>query len=190
MTQKAVLFLTFSFMGLGCGVVKKSSGERFLKQDLGISSLRMDGYYYHIYGSESFKSVQVYFLYQNGKLLSTPNFSMKDDLTETEKYFRTKDFLKGIKDTVTLITRIYWTNFSIKNDSISLETIYPRQFYPHFILSGRIIDDTTFVITKRKGVAHISIPDRRTTDLSDTFYFRHFQPKPDSLNFGRWKAGS
>lgn len=73
-----------------------------------------------------------------------------------------------------------WTNFLIRDNLISFERIYVQQGYPHEIYSGKVLNDTTFVIKESK-----SKPYSKSINLNDTFHFKQFHPKPDSvfLNF-------
>ncbi len=57
-----------------------------------------------------------------------------------------------------------------------MERIFPERSYPHYLFSGHIINDTTFIITKRKGVYHT--PEKKIIELNDTFHFRQYSPKP------------
>lgn len=74
----------------------------------------------------------------------------------------------------------YWGIFNIKNDSIVFERWYPSSGgpFPAYLRSGKILNDTTFVITK----SFRSKIGNEEQQLNETYHFRKFSPKPDSTN--------
>ncbi len=178
--RKEVLLL-ISALCLNSCWVKKSSKQRFLKPLINTTpSFRMDGYYYHVHPE---KSIQAYFFYKNGAMLSTANPRFKNSISEIDETFRSKDYSNAFNNNPIFAPSIKWTTFSLIKDSISFERIYPMQNYPHFIYSGHVINDTTFIITKEKGIRYVVVGGRKARILNDTFHFRYFYPKPDSISF-------
>lgn len=180
--QKRTLLIV-SVLFLNSCWIKRSSKQRFLKPLINTTySFRIDGYYYHIHPE---KSIQAYFFYKNGAMLNTPNPYIKNNISEIDEIFRSKDYSNAFNYNPIFPPSIEWTNFSLIKDSISFERIYPMQNYPHLIYTGHVINDTTFVITKENGIAHLSINigDKKASVRNDTFHFRYFYPKPDSVSF-------
>jgi len=184
MLKKSILFIAFIALFFSCGIVKESSKRRFIEQRaIGSSSLKFNGYYYRLsYYTPSYSSfdstTDLFFFYKSGKSLQLGSF--RGGLIGTEKQLRAQEW--GIRiykgDTLQPKEDIRWTNFSIKRDSIYIERIYPMQVYPHWIFSGYILNDTTFVLTKMEGVYHISYNEKKIRQVNDTFHFKEFHPKP------------
>jgi len=153
--------------------ISKSSQKRFIQQALiKEDNLRFDGYYYDANRDSNLATCYVF--YKNGRTLNAGSFVQ--GLNEKENELKSKQFLNALTS-----DKSSWTNFFIQEDSIGFEQIFPWQFYPHYVFSGHIINDTTFVLTALKGIYHIPMFQKRVTPLNDTFHFKHFYPKPDSI---------
>jgi hypothetical protein len=156
-----------------CGATKKSIHFRYLKNNSSqASSLRLDGYYYSIDPGTRTR----YFLYKNGRILYAHecSCSTNEQMITKESDFSNANFLNYIKDS----SSIFWTNYLIEGPSISFERIFPWQSYPHYMLTGQIINDSAFVITKQTGVYNIENTEKISTAVNDTFHFKQFRPKP------------
>ena len=160
-------------------IIKKSSQQRYIKnRPVKESILKTDGYYYVIkkvpYNTDTITSINTYFFYKNGKVLYSYDFNNYTDMILKEDKLLSSDHTNLLKDT----NAINLTNYEINKDSIVFERIVPERFYPHYLFIGHIINDSTFVITKRKGVYHLDMAEKKIINLNDTFHFRHFYPKP------------
>ncbi len=130
--------------------------------------LRMDGFYYDSYltpeGDGPFYSV--HFFYRNGVVRYVGSFERPLDSLTSE------DFLDGD-------SRYDWGLFHVDGDQIAFERWYPpsKTHTIAAIRSGRILNDTTFVITESR---RSNGDDVREED--ETYHFRAFSPKPDSTS--------
>lgn len=166
--NKCKRLLSLLFFLFSCNVLEKSANIRYLEaRNCENQSFRTDGYYFCINKKGEVKCR--YFFYSNGKLLYA--FACdKKDLVQCENDFLDSSFRVLQKN------NINWTNFIIKSDTIILERIYPAQFYPHCFIYGKLISDSSFVLNKIEEVNG----DYKDI-LNDTFHFKHYFPKPDSL---------
>ena len=119
--------------------------------------LRIDGYYTDDYS--------VYFFYRSGVVRYVGTFENLDSLTSN-------DFLDGT-------ARHQWGLFHVNGDGIAFERWYPPSgtHTKAFIRSGRILNDTTFVITESR---RSNGEDVRSEN--EMYHFRLFSPKPDSTS--------
>lgn len=128
------------------------------------SSLRIDGYYIHKENSIIYSS---YVLYGNGIIRFTGGVPAGEDEAYLEELF-----LRGLRND----QKGLWGIFLVKDSTITFERWYssepPLRAY---INEGKILNDTTFIITKtyRKD---------RVTIKSELYRFKRFLYKPDSTN--------
>ena len=128
-------------------------------------ALRIDGYYVSPYTASSGTLYDTYFFYRTGVIRYVGTFEQSESLSHN-------DFLDGT-------VRHQWGVFQVDGDEIAFERWYPPSgtYTEAFIRSGRIIDDTTFVITKLR---RSDGGEEQTVD--ETYHFRPFAPKPDSTS--------
>lgn len=170
-----VLFLVFIFSS--CLVDMELSMSR---RENNSNLLTLDGYYYHRYVVEGSKFTGVWFLYKNGNLFDagsqrgTPNVSIMDahvhdayiDIEESHKKYIQPEYTWGL--------------YHLTEGKIEIERyqtpLYARP-YTTIEEKGVVLNDTTFVITKR--FIHETNSEE---SVQDTFHFRKFSLKPDSVN--------
>ncbi|OJV37530.1 MAG: hypothetical protein BGO29_03555 [Bacteroidales bacterium 36-12] len=153
----------------------KNEELTFTRTDYDGDQLRINGYYYHWLGvpykDESI--VQILFLYGNGLVLWGGNPYFKE-LSIQENEFINGEYKKFAKKHPSV-----WGLFTIDSTSIQYEMLDGGPFRA-MINSGKIINDTTFVILKRKSSYGTYGIKEKT--LQDTFRLKPFSPKPDSIN--------
>lgn len=142
------------------------------KQNYTSDQLRIDGYYYEKIDG---KYYSLYFFYEDGTIIHAGDGYTEQELTEQEKEMTTEEWINAVKTYGTSYGR-----FIVDDDSIAFERWYPSSggFSPVYLSSGKILNDTTFVITQ-------SINSGRPNgwrDKNETYHFREFSPKPDSTN--------
>jgi hypothetical protein len=125
--------------------------------------LRMDGYYYYRYHTSEGDRYRTHFFYRNGVVRYVGTFENLDSLTGD-------DFLDGT-------ARHHWGLFHVDGERIAFERWYPAEYVKAFIRSGRILNDTTFVITESRRSNGEAIRER-----NEVYHFRPFSPKPDSTS--------
>lgn len=170
---KCMIAITFFAFCLESCFLKNRSARYIKNEQLSNNKIRLDGYYYY-YLKNKIKSTDVFidcfFFYGNGKVF----FAMG---TNTKNILQYEEYLKSKLRIDSKNMPEYWTNYLIKNDSIHFERIYVQPGFPHAIYRGKILNDTTFVITES-----INNPSsKKSISLDDTFHFKMFHPKPDSV---------
>lgn len=97
------------------------------------------------------------------------------DLTEKEARFASGEYYSYAKD-----DRLKWGVHKIVEEKIQFELLqHMRGVRPEcFLYSGKILNDTTFEITKFLIRGDVRYPKM----AADTFHFKQFSPKPDSTN--------
>ncbi|GAB1415272.1 hypothetical protein MASR2M117_06780 [Paludibacter sp.] len=153
----------------------KNEELTFTRTDYEGNQLRTDGYYYFWYGKPyNDKSlIEILFLYRNGIVLwgGTQHFG--------ELNIREYEFINGKYHQEITKNPMFWGLFTIDSTSIQYEMLDGGPFRA-MINSGKIINDTTFVILKRKSSYGTYGIKEKT--LQDTFRLKPFSPKPDSIN--------
>ena len=128
--------------------------------------LRTDGFYYYHYSTPKGDRYDVYFLNRNGivRYIGTP--SSLDYVSNNASFPR---------------ERYYWGLFRISGDQLVFERWHPGSggYNPAFVHSGKILDDTTFVITEQE---RSKTGEEGLLKESRTFHFQEFSPKPDSTS--------
>lgn len=135
--------------------------------------LRLDGYYMNTHRFGAGVHVNIYFFYSNGVVFYGGGFWQRD-LPKLAQNLQL-----GIDHGWYANDRIYWGVHRIKDNKIQFEVWTflnsPRE---RFLRSGKILNDTTFVITKVLMRGDVRYPQASR----DTFHFKQFSPKPDSTN--------
>ena len=165
---------------LNCLLLLTSCGKEFAEDDnLSMirtnydgNELKTNGYYYTIFEGrlDNFS-----FFYKNGVYLdvggSKNNF--QDASNYITNFFLIERSHQNIKDG--------WGIFKIQGDNIGYErwkaTELGRKAYTR---TGKILNDTTFIVTTsfRAGDGF----SKEIKKINETYYFKKFSPKPDSLN--------
>ena len=73
-----------------------------------------------------------------------------------------------------------WGTFQINKDSIVFERWYPAEVSKSYYRSGKILNDTTFVITESYRLRNGKKKEWR--EKNEVYHFKAFSPKPDSTN--------
>jgi hypothetical protein len=127
--------------------------------------LRMDGYYYSPYTTSEGTRHDVYFFYRNGVARYNGSPLDLDNVGNNASFYGD--------------ARHHWGLFHVDGDRIAFERWYPSSgtHTRAFIRSGRILNDTTFVITESR---RSNGEDPRQQE--EAYHFRAFSPKPDSTS--------
>lgn len=132
------------------------------------ASLRLDGIYLH---EDSLEIVDLFFLYQDGTILSRGSVrkaNLEDKLSQLE--VSTDEKYKAMK--------YLWGKYLIQDGVITFEKWAPSDKpYRAFRRTGKILNDTTFVITQFSNVK-----GKGLMNIKETYRFRKTKTKPDSRN--------
>lgn len=141
------------------------------RMDYASDELRTDGYNFSKFESST-PSIRVYFIYRNGIILYGRSPSLSS-LSTLEARYRNGEFYNEIKD-----LKYHWGVFQVNGEEIDFERWYPSEPpVETFVRSGKILNDTTFLISKS------SKPDgSEARDVNELYRFKKFSPKPDSTN--------
>lgn len=148
----------------------KNEELSFTKTEYNGDQLRIDGYYYCKHEGAELSRLRILFFYRDGILLYG-GFPLLNELGDRENEFISGQYSKFAKKYPS-----DWGLFTVDSISIQYEMLYGGPFLA-YIDSGIIINDTTFVILKRK-----SSYGKDEKVLQDTFRLKPFSPKPDSTN--------
>ncbi len=154
----------------GCSKIMEDDELSLKKTPYTGNQLRIDGYYYSRDSSSIYDS---YIFYRNGVLLDGGG-ELSGSFSELENIFKSDLF-----DSFNRESKTVWGLFVINESQISFETWYPSSGggMPAYIMSGTIINDTTFKITRSM---RSNGSEKETKDI--TYHFKKFSPKPDSSN--------
>ena len=132
------------------------------------SSLLLDGIYLH---TDSLDIVDLYFLYEDGTILSRGSVHIEDLETKLEQLDQSNDEkYKSMK--------FLWGKYIIEGDKIVFERWAPTDKpYRAYRREGIILNETTFVIHQ---LSDINGNGLRVID--ETYRFRKTNTKPDSGN--------
>lgn len=164
--------VALSWLLVGCDALTGHDELTFDKRPYLGDELRMDGYFYHQYtapagrhSSGEITGHDIYFFYRNGVVRYVGSLESLDSLTNEK-------FMDGT-------ARYEWGLFQVDGDRIAFERWYPpsKTYTVAEIRSGRILNDTTFVITALQRSNGENLTQRE-----ETYHFRPFSPKPDSTN--------
>ena len=134
--------------------------------------LRIDGYYYRLDYTKAEGYYDTYFFYKNGIVLY-PGTISESTLNKFIEYLQNFDKSKNNY-------KSSWGVFLITDSIIKFEKWYPSSAFeptPTYIREGKILNDTTFQITKtyRGNGSELKVVD-------EIYHFKKFSPKPDSTN--------
>ena len=171
--MKTVMILLLMFLNFNCErhSFKKDDELSLKPTEYESNQLRIDGYYYVTNFNDPQKSMEVFVYFQNGTFSyfggGFKNFSdIENRLINTNSIEK----LKNIK--------YCWGIYVIDNDKIKFERWYPGQgAIKAYVREGRILNDTTFHITKS-----YRSDGSEERDKDELYHFRPFSPKPDSTN--------
>ncbi len=153
---------------------EKSSEFELKKEPYVGDNLQIDGYYFKKYFNENtnHEAISVYFMYRDGVLLygGDNNFEGFEELED----FYNQGYYNLVMD-----IQYYWGTFSIEENNLNMKHWESGQGgnLPVIDLKCTILDDITFVI-EEGSVSNSS----GNIIFRDTFHFKQFTPKPDSLN--------
>ena len=171
--MKYFLLITMLFVMQNCLKHNYANDDKLSIQrtDYLGDELRIDGYYYLLYGDGYYTAA---FFYRNGILFQGAAGSI-DDIEEHENYY-----LNGYYNNNNVKYR--WGVFKIEENLIKFERWYPSSGGPihAYVRSGVILNDTTFHITEVYRMQNGEKTDLSTTD--EIYHFKQFSPKPDSTN--------
>jgi hypothetical protein len=131
--------------------------------------LKLNGYYFR----NDISRCEIFIFYRNGVILHG-GYPYIAALAVREEEFRNGEFSSFAKK-----YKISWGAFKIDSNKIEFEMWYGVQPFQVFNSSGLILNDTIFIITRLKHIY-----GSEDYAKSDTFHFKQFSPKPDSMN--RW----
>jgi hypothetical protein len=136
------------------------------------SELKIDGYYYTLFEGK-FQSIS--FFYENGIYLDTGGNANSN--LDADNYVITQ-FINNIEHKS---SKIWWGLFKINGDNIIYEKWYiSGNAYKAYVRSGKIINDSTFNVTKSYRV--VNGAETNVSSINETYYYRKFSPKPDNSN--------
>lgn len=138
--------------------------------------LRIDGYYYSLPNSHPWGGSAFFIFNRNGVCMyiyTSTFFSDEDDLYKyvEDKILLDEDFIKELKE-----KPHGYGVFSINYPNIKTETFIVRGRYNAYHNVGQILNDTTFIIHKEKGLSN------KWFESNTIYHFKQFSPKPDSTN--------
>ena len=173
--MKYFLLITMLFIMQNCLKHNYAKDDKLSIQrtDYMGDELRLDGYYYLIYGDGNY--ITATFFYRNGVILKG-NAGLVDNIEDHENYY-INGYYNDVKD-----LKDMWGVFKIVENKISFERWYPRTGGPFhaYVRSGTILNDTTFHITESYRMQNGEKTDVSTKD--EIYRFKQFSPKPDSTN--------
>jgi hypothetical protein len=154
-------------------VLMKDEELTIVKSPYEGNQLRLDGYYYSV--NEFTNDIgSSYFFYKDGTILHGGGWPYDDGFEGLESIFNSVNWQKEIRN-----NRLNWGLFIVDENEISFERWYPSSggAAPVYLLTGEIINDSTFVITKS-----IRSKTGEEKERNETYHFKPFSPKPDSTN--------
>lgn len=170
--MKILLMFLLLIMFTNCDDKESDDQLSLIKTNYSGNELKINGYYYTLFEGK-FQSIS--FFYENGIYLDAggnANSSADADNYITTQFLNTTD-RRGSK--------ICWGLFKIEGDNITYEKWYPSGIaYKAFVRTGKIINDSTFNVTKSFRVVNGS--ETNVSSINETYYYRKFSPKPDSVN--------
>ena len=173
MVRMASIFLYILLSVVSCSILddKLSIDKEYNDSD----KLRLNGYYYFKYGEDENTRLVIYFFYKNGVLFHA-GAPLATEVEENENSLKDSSFYGG-----TMKSKARWGIYNISGDTIAFERWYPSTgSLPAYVRSGKILNDTTFVITEsyrmRFGRKWEYDQEYRV------YHFREFKHKPDSTN--------
>lgn len=151
----------------------KDEQQPLPKQAYTGNKLRLDGFYYGA-PTIDYKGIVRYDIlipYADGVVL----FPGNTELSEMQSYIAALADGKALRSVKTS-----WGTFKIQDTSITFGRWYVSTCsYPSSLITGRIVNDTTFVLTSTE-IRSGGMNTIKAT--SDTYSFMHYTAKPDSTN--------
>lgn len=168
-----VLFILINTMN-ACSKIWTDDNLSLPKMVYDGKELRVDGYYYFDYENiESYRTI--YFLFANGVILYGSTFPLSELQKQENAYTEPGWQFPNQRP------KYYWGLFEIEGDNIRFERWYPSEPpLKAYVRAGKILDDTTFVITES-----YRMQGGRKTEIREenqVYHFKPFSPKPDSTN--------
>ena len=172
MNTKLLIVIIMLFIGMNsCSKWLENEKLTLQKTPYTGNELRTDGYYYDM---EDGKIWSTYFFYRNGIMhCGIASDTLGNNLNMYDTWFASDFYLQRLRT-----DRRRWGLFEIHDDSIVFERWGILEGGdPVLRFSGRILNDTTFIITRCENPHSGDVCQEQ-----DLFHFRHFSPKPDSTN--------
>ena len=132
------------------------------------SNLRIDGYFYRLWGPIEDERMSIIFFYENGVLLRLSGLPKSELVTQD---FTCDKWIQRFRG-----HRGNWGLFVVDGDVIKFERWVAGPPRGTFIWEGVILNDTTFLITKSYSSDKSELRER-----NELWHFRA-SPKPDSTN--------
>jgi hypothetical protein len=137
------------------------------------NNLHIGGYYYQKAGNSLVYDFS--FFYSNGIFLN--GGGGEKSIIQAEDYIKRLLIINKAHQG----TKIGWGVFKVEGINIKFERWYPSERpYKAYVGEGKIINDTTFVITESYRMQKGAKTDIQPKN--ETYYFKQFSPKPDSTN--------
>lgn len=168
---KINLFILIIILFFCCDKILKDDKLELQRQKIDVGKVKLNGIYFNPYGNEN--KCSVILLYQNGTFLH-----WNDGVSLDYIDFIENDFMDASKVSKIKKIKFSWGVINVNGDEILLERWYPSEPpLKAFVKSGRIIDDSTFVLesSRRSNTSNSKV-------ISDKYYFRKTSIKPDSSN--------
>ena len=171
-----ILILTLLIIVVFLCACKTADKLQLTKTPFTGNQLRIDGYYCRMYEN---KCYSVYFFYRDGTLLyegcgGCDSLKLKE---MEQNSFKNEKWINWVKE-----SQISWGVYQIDGQSIKFERWYPSNYWhlPAYIKSGKILNDTTFIITSFERSSRFGT--EWSEEKNEMYHFRQFSPKPDSTN--------
>lgn len=150
----------------------KDDGLSISRMNYTGSQIKIDGYYYK--QKDNF-FYDAYIFFNNGVIIAAGG--TKTSLAEMDEYLR-REFVNSLSFKK---FKVNWGVFQVAGNRIQFERWYPSDPpLKAYIKEGEVMNDTTFVI--REIYRNQGGQKTEVESLNETYYFRHFSPKPDSTN--------
>jgi len=166
-----IFFLSF-FVFTSCEQCREDKDDDLCssREVLNSDIIRKLGYFYDEYGNGAYR--EIYFFYNNGVIM-TPGVIESQYFEDLTPFWNANNFFNSYQN-----NKLNWGIYSIQDSMIRIERWYPSEVYfPVFRSTGRILNDSTFVIN------HISRCDgSEASSRNEIWHFKQFSPKPDSTN--------
>ena len=154
-------------MPSGCGFLELEDDKLTSEKRLYVGDeLRIDGLYYTVGQNMHGDLYTVYFFYRNGVVRYVGSSNDPEFLNEENRFGDGR-------------AKYEWGLFNVEGDKIAFEKWYPasKGIAHSFIRSGKILNDTTFVITESRRSNGEEVREE-----NEMYHFRPFSPKPDSTS--------
>lgn len=170
-----IIAITILLELVGCSRYFKNEELTLIRQPYNGNELKTDGYYYYFEGGKLWRT---YFLYRNGTLhYGIATDTLNNNLEKYDAWFAS-DYYSNIIKT----DRRRWGLFEIHDDSIVFERCSIQEGGDLVLrVSGRILNDTTFVMTRSEYPYSGEVYQHELT-----YHFHPFDYKPDSTIARQW----